>query len=44
VLAVAILGALTQREIRDFGTAAAVPAEPQAPTPDPARSARSSAR
>jgi predicted MFS family arabinose efflux permease len=44
VLAVAILGALTQREIRDFGTAAAVPAEPQAPTPDPARSARSSVR
>jgi predicted MFS family arabinose efflux permease len=44
VLAVAILGALTQREIRDFGTAAAEPAEPQAPTPDPVRSTRSSAR
>jgi MFS family permease len=31
VLAVAILGALSQREIRDFGTDAATPAEPALP-------------
>jgi MFS family permease len=31
VLAVAILGALSQREIRDFGTDAATPAEPARP-------------
>jgi len=31
VLAVAILGALSQHEVRDFGTAAATPAEPARP-------------
>jgi MFS family permease len=36
-LAIAILGALTQREIRDFGTDAALPAEPAPAAESPAR-------